>query len=432
DTGGDERSVFRADGGDPDRLPRRRVGRPPLPDAAAGGGGDDRGGAAGPVAARPARARVPAGAVPAGHQGRAVRRGAARRRAVHVPRRAGIRPRALPGERAERGGGVDFRHGRAVPARRSADALAPGRGRAVHAEGDAFRGDPVHGRGDIDHRVSDAGAHHPRTGPQQVAVGHLVPERGRDRRRGGLDGARDRSRQPRRWTGRRCEGDRRRGRVRGVDVPGRAAAVRPARPAGGARRRGARAGARRGDHPVPPKRVRDGRGRHPRGVRRLRARLRDAARGAGGRSAPQAGADDAGAAAADVLHLFGAQYAAVGDGRPEGARGRPRRARGVGPREGRGVLGGRAADGPGQPHRARGGRADERAGADGVDHHQYRAAARDHRPGAVLGLGGDGDRHDADGVAPVRARLRAAGAGAGRAGVPRRGRSRSGTSVESL
>ncbi len=137
------------------------------PRATAGGGGNDCRRDAGALVVRLAGARRAGGPVPQADHGRAVCVRAVRRGPVHVPGRNRFPRRPLSRALSQRHERVDGGHRGAVPAGVRHVPVADQRGWPVFGKGQADRSVVVPGRGDRDHRLSDAGAHHPRTRSDQ-------------------------------------------------------------------------------------------------------------------------------------------------------------------------------------------------------------------------------------------------------------------------
>ena len=200
-------------GGDPPRLPPRRLPRA-LRRSAAGRRGDDRRSPDRPLAPRPDRAPGPGGALSEGGDAGHLRRRADRPRPIHVPRRARLRHRAPADEGEERRDRVVGRDPDALRARVAHRRGLPRRHDPLRREGLDRRGRPLHGRGDVDHRLPDARADHLRAWPLRDLDGHSRAGGRLGRRRGRLVHPRGRPRELLRPRRDRRLGDRRRHRLR--------------------------------------------------------------------------------------------------------------------------------------------------------------------------------------------------------------------------
>ena len=119
-----------------------------------------------------------------------LRRQPARARAVHVLRRARVPARHHVPACAARRRRVDCRHRGALRARRAARARAVRARRLLHRTGQAVPRGAVRRRGDVDHRVPDAGPDHLRARHRRHGRRHARARRRRDERRRGLDHSR--------------------------------------------------------------------------------------------------------------------------------------------------------------------------------------------------------------------------------------------------
>ena len=271
------------------------------------------------------------------------------------------------------------------------------------------------GRRDVDHRLPDARAHHPRARPDGTPLGTLTLAAGSHRRRGRLVRAR-----------RSCSrASTARGSVAVLAIGGGVAY------------------AARGAHGRPPllapleaRVAREGRltagrmaivllllmidalvhrlDRHLRGVRRLHHWASRCRAAAAPRRSPGARSRSPRLFLLPIFFVYSGLNTRVGlVNRPVALVALARAPRSPWRSSARASPAGspRALDGRARARRPRSAYADERARADGADHPEHRPRAGRHRADPVHDHGPDGHRHHADGVAALRADLRAAGAG---------------------
>jgi hypothetical protein len=175
------RCLLPADVRDLGRLPCGRLAGAALPQTTSGRVRNDCGRIARSVLARAARTGAAAVALPDGNPRHFVCRLAVRRGPLHVPRRARLPRRSFQSERPSSGRSIDLRHGGAVLDRARLRAVVDEGARTLLRRRDAFSRHAIHGRGNCDHRIPDARAHHPRTRLESHAARHVGALCGSDR-----------------------------------------------------------------------------------------------------------------------------------------------------------------------------------------------------------------------------------------------------------
>ena len=192
--------------------------------AAAGGGRDDHRRAARALALRPAGARTARPALSQGEPADHLQPRPDRTGALHVPDRPRVRPRAHPQADEERDLRLLGRHRHAVRAGRAPRLGPDGPLPALRSRREGLGGGALHGLGDVDHRLPDAGADHLGARPLGHRAGNARARRRLARRRGGLVPAGGRAGELHRQDVDRAAGALRRSVLRPVHVHPRAQA----------------------------------------------------------------------------------------------------------------------------------------------------------------------------------------------------------------